>query len=402
MKNEMCFASIKAICLIWCFMGLIEGNQAAGFDVKKYGAKADGKSDDNKAIENAWKEACMSTKESAVVIPKGNYMAGAVKFQGPCQAPITIKIDGTLKAPADPAKFKSQDSWIVFNNVNGLTVEGGTFDGQGAIAWSKNDCAKTGTCDSLPINLAFNKLTNSVIRSITSLNSKLFHMNILNCKNVTFQRTTINAPESSLNTDGIHIGRSTGVNITDADIKTGDDCVSLGDGCQQVSIEKVTCGPGHGISVGSLGKYLNEQPVEGITVRNCTITNTMNGIRVKTWPASTVGVARSLSFDNIVMNNVSTPILIDQQYCPYGQCKAEVPSRVKISDVSFNAIKGTSATQLAVKLFCSRGTPCENVALNDINLVYHGINGTAISECANVKPKLTGNLFPPVCAVSSH
>lgn len=48
MRNEICFVSIKAICLIWCFMGLIEGNRAADFDGKKYGAKADGKSDDNK------------------------------------------------------------------------------------------------------------------------------------------------------------------------------------------------------------------------------------------------------------------------------------------------------------------------------------------------------------------
>ncbi|KAL2493790.1 Pectin lyase-like superfamily protein [Forsythia ovata] len=373
----------------------MDGNQAVNFDAKKYGAKGDGKSDDSKAIENAWKEACMSTKESMVVIPKGKYMVGAVKFQGPCQAPITIKNDGTFKAPADPTKFNSQDSWIVFNNVNGLTVLGGTFDGQGAIAWSKNDCAKTGTCNSLPINLSFNKLTNSIIRNITSLNSKLFHMNVLNCKNMTFERTTIDAPESSLNTDGIHIGRSNVVNITDANIKTGDDCISLGDGSQRVNIEKVSCGPGHGISIGSLGRYQNEQPVEGITVNNCTITNTMNGIRVKTWPASTAGIARSLSFDNIVMNNVSTPILIDQQYCPYGQCKAEVPSRVKISDVSFNDIKGTSATKLAVKLICSRGIPCENVELNNINLAYHGTNGTATSECANIQPKLTGNVFPP-------
>lgn len=122
------------------------------------------------------------------------------------------------------------------------------------------------------------------------------------------------------------MGRSTGINITDADIKTGDDCVSLGDGSQQVNVEKVRCGPGHGIAIGSLGKYNNEEPVIGITVRNCTITNTMFGVRVKTWPASpSDGIARDLHFENIVMNNVSTPILIDQEYCPYNQCNAKVP-----------------------------------------------------------------------------
>ena len=142
-------------------------------------------------------------------------------------------------------------------------------------------------------------------------------MNILNCDNVTFQNIVINAPKNSLNTDGIHIGRSTMANITGATIKTGDDCVSLGDGCQQINVEKVTCGPGHDISIGSLGRYHDEQPVIGVKVRNCTLTNTENGVRIKAWPASPSGEASNVNFEDIIMNNVSNPILIDQEYCPY-------------------------------------------------------------------------------------
>ncbi|KAK2986007.1 hypothetical protein RJ640_002863 [Escallonia rubra] len=353
-----------------------------------------------KAIVSAWREACASPNPSKVVIPAGTLMVGPVKFQGPCKAPVIVQAQGTLKAPTDLNKLKSQDGWIVLQNIDGLTLVGGTFDGQGSTAWAENNCAKTGKCNSLPINLRFNMVNNSIIRDITSLNSKLFHMNLLGCNNVTLQHVTIDAPATSLNTDGIHIGRSNGINISDANIKTGDDCVSLGDGSQQVNVEKVNCGPGHGISIGSLGKYHNEEPVIGVTVRNCTLTNTMNGVRVKTWPASPNGLARDLHFENIVMNNVSTPILIDQQYCPYGQCKAQVPSKVKITDVSFKDIRGTSATKLAVKLVCSRGTPCQNVEMSGIHLVYQGNNGSATSQCANVKPMLTGPLFPPACASS--
>ncbi|KAJ6880477.1 hypothetical protein NC652_033726 [Populus alba x Populus x berolinensis] len=172
-------------------------------------------------------------------------------------------------------------------------------------------------------------------------------MNILNCDNVTFRDIVINAPKNSLNTDGIHIGRSTTVKITG-------DCVSLGDGCQQINVEKVTCGPGHGISIGSLGRYHDEQPVIGVTVRNCTLTNTENGVRIKTWPASPSGVASNVNFEDIIMNNVSNPVLIDQECCPYSNCLAKVPSRVKISDVRFEGLRGTSATQVAVKMFLLR------------------------------------------------
>lgn len=91
----------------------------------------------------------------------------------------------------------------------------------------------------------FTGVTNSKIQDITSLNSKFFHMNILNSKNVTLQNITINAPGKSLNTDGIHIGRSSRINITHADIKTGDDCVFLGHGNQQINVKNVTCGPTH-------------------------------------------------------------------------------------------------------------------------------------------------------------
>lgn len=69
--------------------------------------------------------------------------------------------------------------------------------------------------------MRFNSVTNGIVRDITSLDSKQFHVNVLNCKNLTFQHVTITAPGDSPNTDGIHIGRSTGINIIDTGIKTG-------------------------------------------------------------------------------------------------------------------------------------------------------------------------------------
>lgn len=135
---------------------------------------------------------------------------------------------------------------------------------------------------------------------------------------------TITAPEDSLNTDGIHIGRSTGIRIIDSHIGTGDDCVSLGDGSKDIVVKGVSCGPGHGISIGSLGKYDGEEPVVGVKVIGCTLTKTMNGVRIKTWPNSFDGAASHMRFENITMDNVANPIIIDQVYCPYNQCQAEV------------------------------------------------------------------------------
>ncbi|XVF21089.1 hypothetical protein REPUB_Repub12eG0060700 [Reevesia pubescens] len=142
-----------------------------------------------------------------------------------------------------------------------------------------------------------------MIQDITTKDSKQFHVNVLGCENITFQRFTVSAPEESLNTDGIHIGRSNGVNVLNSNIKTGDDCISLGDGSKNVKVQGVTCGPGHGISIGSLGKYENEEPVSRILVKDCTINNTMNGVRLKTWTNSHPGEASDMHFEGITMNN---------------------------------------------------------------------------------------------------
>ncbi|GAB4859366.1 hypothetical protein Ancab_010830 [Ancistrocladus abbreviatus] len=404
--------SLKLIFVVTCFTYLLalfteaHGADAGGepggtkFDIKAFGAKADTMTDSSNEIMSAWKQACSSPEPSTLII-RGVYMVAQMELQGPCKAKVTIRLEGTLRAPSSLEKFRPGDAWISFRYIDGLTLlGGGSFDGEGQIAWKENDCAKTGKCN-LPINLAFASITNSLVKDIKSLDSKMFHMNILNCKNLTFEHITISAPRMSHNTDGIHIGRSSAINISDADIKTGDDCISLGDGSRQINVEKVTCGPGHGISIGSLGRYKDEQPVVGVTVRNCTLMGTMNGIRVKTWPNSpSSSVASNLHFEDIVMENVSNPILIDQEYCPYGRCKAEVPSQVKITDVSFKNIRGTSASKLAVKLACSRSIPCENVRLSDIKLTYNGKNGSAISECSNVNPAVMGKLSPPICTTS--
>jgi polygalacturonase len=63
--------------------------------------------------------------------------------------------------------------------------------------------------------------------------------------------------------------------------------VSIQTGCSNVYIHNVNCGPGHGISIGGLGKANTKACVSNVTVRDVTMTNTLTGVRIKTWQVKT-------------------------------------------------------------------------------------------------------------------
>nr|DAD38142.1 TPA_asm: hypothetical protein HUJ06_008783 [Nelumbo nucifera] len=376
------------------------------FNVKLFGAKPDGRKDNTQAFMRTWVAACNSKDQARVLIPEGIYRIGPVIFQGPCNSPdpIIVQVKGTVKATDDISEYPSPE-WVSFEKLDGVILTGGgTFDGQGQAVWQYNDCSSNAYCQLLPTSIKLSSVSNAIIRRIKSINSKSFHIGITNGKNIKVRSVDIVAPEDSPNTDGIHISRSFGVSISKAVIGTGDDCISIGQGSNNVTISKVTCGPGHGISVGSLGKYPDEQDVNGITVKNCTLVNTDNGLRIKTWPGSPPSQASNIVFQDIIMENVSRPIIINQQYCAStSSCTNKEPSNVKISNVFFQNIRGTSASDVAVKINCSSAVPCEGLQLFDINLVPIAPttdSTTPSAVCSNAKISFGGVQVPEPCTSS--
>lgn len=96
-------------------------------------------------------------------------------------------------------------------------------------------------------SLYLNDVKNAKVRGVTSVNSMGFHMHVTNSANIRINGVHIIAPADSPNTDGMHISRSYAVRVAKAVIRTGDDCISLGQGATNINISRVTCGPGHGI-----------------------------------------------------------------------------------------------------------------------------------------------------------
>ncbi|KAL0550155.1 hypothetical protein IC582_014657 [Cucumis melo] len=365
--------------------------QSKVFDIIHFGAKPDGKTDNSKALSSAWSGACENNGGGVVLIPaQGRFLVLPLLLQGPCHGVIRIQLDGELLAPSDK-QFATGDYWLSIQNVNNLFIDGlGRLTGSGSSAWPSHSANR-------PISMKLNNINTASIKNISSYDSKLFHFAVHGSRDVTFDHITVVAPGDSPNTDGIHISSSSGINIMHSTIGTGDDCISLGPGSKSINITNVYCGPGHGISIGSLGKYPNEENVFEVTVRDSTFVGTTNGARIKSWSSSYSSMVSKVTFVNLQMNNVKNPIIIDQSYCPDSCGPNDMSkSKVQIEDVRYEGIRGSSNTQVAVDFECSQVLPCQGIVLQDINLTFNG-GGQSTSICHNVKGSTFGQQLPPSC-----
>uniref|UniRef100_A0A803LGU1 Exopolygalacturonase n=1 Tax=Chenopodium quinoa TaxID=63459 RepID=A0A803LGU1_CHEQI len=256
-------------------------------NVRSFRVRADGRSDDSWAFNAAWEKACNSKGNVTLLIPKGTYLVGPLKLRGPCEqvTSLTVLLKGTLKAKTDLSEYEFGSGWIEFAWINGLTLTGGgVFDGQGAKAWPYNTCPTSSNCDLLPTNLKFVGMNRTTVHDITSLNSKFFHLALVECRDFEGSKLEILAPEDSPNTDGIHLERS-----------------------------------------------------------------------------------------------------------------SNAPSRVRLSNIYFKNIRGTSLSEVAVTLSCSKGIPCKNIFLQNVHLNLTSGERLPVLTCENVKARYIGIQMPPPC-----
>ncbi|KAJ6432134.1 hypothetical protein OIU84_019401 [Salix udensis] len=336
------------------------------FNVMDYGAVGDGSTDDTNAFRQAWKEAC-GVESGVILAPSGySFMITSTIFSGPCKQGLVFQVDGCLMPPDGPDSWPEKDStqqWLVFYRLDGMTLTGkGTIEGNGEKWWDlpckphrgPNGSTSKGPCAS-PALIRFFMSSNLEVSGLRIQNSPQFHMKFDGCEGVLIKKLSISSPKLSPNTDGIHIENTRDVGIYDSLISNGDDCISIGTGCSDVDIDGLTCGPSHGISIGSLGVHNSQACVRNITVRNTLIKESDDGLRIKTWQGGT-GSVSDINFENIQMQNVRNCIIIDQYYCLSKACQNET-SAVYVTGVTYRNIKGTDTVA------------CTDILLSEVELL---------------------------------
>ena len=179
------------------------------------------------------------------------------------------------------------------------------------------------------------------------------------------------------NTDGFNIGNAENIFISGAIVKNQDDCVAINSG-KNITFTGGDCSGGHGLSIGSVGLRSNNE-VKDVKITNSKISNSDNGVRIKTI-ANAKGSVSNILYENITLKDiVKQGIVIQQDYensKPTGKPSGGVPiTNVTLKKVTGNVLeKGANVYILCAKGACS-GWKWEGVSVT---------GGKKPKECQNV------------------
>ncbi|EAW24760.1 glycoside hydrolase family 28 protein [Aspergillus fischeri NRRL 181] len=179
------------------------------------------------------------------------------------------------------------------------------------------------------------------------------------------------------NTDGFDISESTGVYIRGATVKNQDDCIAINSG-ENIEFSGGTCSGGHGLSIGSVGGR-DDNTVKNVTITDSTVTDSANGVRIKTVYDAT-GSVSEVTYSNIKLSGITDyGIVIEQDYengSPTGTPTTGVP----ITDLTIDGVTGTvESDAVEVYILCGDGS-CSDWTWEGVDIT----GGETSSKCENV------------------
>jgi polygalacturonase len=270
------------------------------FNITKYGAKDDGKTDCTSAFRDAV-EAAARAGGGRVVVPQGTFLTGAIHLKS--NVNLSIDEGGTIRFIPDPKLYP-----IVLTRFEGLEcmnyspliyaldqqnvgITGrGTIDGQGTREhwwpWANaSRFGKAGDPDQRKARAQLGQMgetgvpvekrvfgdgaylrpnfvqpyrcTNVLIQDIKVINSPMWELHPVLCRNVTVRNVSISS--HGPNNDGCDPESSVDVLIDGCTFDTGDDCIAIKSGRNND------------------GRRLHK-PSENIIVRNCTMKDGHGGV----------------------------------------------------------------------------------------------------------------------------
>ena len=264
--------------LLWATILSAANEDSRVFNVRKYGAKGDGRTLDTRAIQKAV-DRC-SQSGGTVLLPAGTYLSGTIRLKS--KVTLHIGEGATLLGSAALSDYPEiigsgasyndiflRHSLLFAENEHDIAIIGpGTIDGQGG-QFPVVNAEKPHRYKNRPYILRMIGCKNVRVEQIRMQNSAMWMQHYLGCENLTLRGLNV-YNHCNRNNDMVDVDGCRNVLISDCIADTDDDAITL------KSTSALAC--------------------ENIAIQNCTVSSHCNAVKCGT---ESIG-----GFKNIVISNI--------------------------------------------------------------------------------------------------
>ncbi len=323
-------------------------------------------------------------------VPAGEYPTGSIRLYD--NMTLNLESNAVLKFHQDADAFplidlefegsavKMHQPCIYAEDAKNIAVTGfGTLDGQGEYWW-KRHLSRVNE-HPRPYLVCFNNCEHVVLENLTLINSPVWTVHPLRCRNVTVRGLNIKNPADSPNTDGINPDSCHDVRIYDCTIDVGDDCIAIKSGtehtpnrqsCERIIITNCHFLHGHGGIV--LGSEMSGD-IRNVVVSSCVFYETDRGIRLKT-RRGRGGTVEGIQLTNLLMEKVMCPFVFNMYYFCGADGKMKhvwdknpypVTERTPcLRDVSISNVRARKCTACAGFFYGLAEMPVDMISMQDV------------------------------------
>jgi polygalacturonase len=381
-----------------CLFSVAASAQTRDYNIKRFGAKADDKTINTKAIQQAIDQC--SANSGRVIIPAGVFLSGSLQLKD--NVNIYLEDGAILKGSADMKDYAAIDknaksphhAFLSAENASHITISGkGTVNGNGLSQTFQfgDDSGPLGS-NGRPMLIHMSGCKDITVEDLHLENSAYWMQKYIGCENVHLNKLTI-YNHANYNNDGFDID-SKNVLIENCTVDSDDDglCLKSEDAsrpCENVTIRNCTVASNcNGIKFGtaSHGGFRNIN-ISNITVKKASedrIRHWQKGLKFIDQPITVLsgiavenvdgGLTDNVNINNIWMTDVQTPIFIKLGNRNAAKKPGADPGHLR--NVTISNVTAESHSKMTSSITGFPGHDVENVVLSNIHILAMGA-GTA-------------------------
>lgn len=290
-----------------------------------------------------------------------------------------------------PTLVPKRQGFLYGHDISDLVITGGgVIDGQGWRWWPMRVHNQSSEYwhNCRPFLLYINGTSNLVLRDIQLWNGAMFNIAVRHIEGAIFDRVTIRAGcgfATAPNTDGFNINGNN-IIITNSTVRNGDDCVPIGVGSKNISVDGLTCECGNGIVPIVWSTPGN---ISDVSFRNVKCLNTNMCITMKSLP-SFHGRISNVLYENIQMEGVKTALSLDVFNQDLEKAQGTDLKTMVVEDVTIRNVTGSKVANPG-HFLCNQ--TCKNIEVSNVQLK---LATPGKYDCQNVCGNAKDN-SPPLC-----